>query len=113
MSGPCSTASSATGGGNGQPRRASPAATPRNNDTNASTSKGTRHATVTSALIPIAAPLAAAISGGLGDTHLPHLGAGLQVVPGERVAAFSLEMVIERFRVVVVLAVMILVSIGH
>src|SRR5450759_2823068 len=102
MSGPCSTTSSATGGGNGQPRRASPAATPRNNDTNASTSKGTRHATVTSALIPIAAPLAAAISGGLGDTHFPHLGAGLQVVPGERVAAFSLEMVIERFRIVVI-----------
>src|SRR5512135_254984 len=102
ISGPCSRARSAAGGGNAQPRRASPAATPANSEPNASSSKGTRQGTLTCALACIAAPRAATASKGFGDAHFPHFGAGFQVVPGESVAHFSLEVVIERLRIVVI-----------
>ena len=51
--------------------------------------------------LPASAP-AAAISGGLGDTHFPDFRAGLEVVPRECVAAFGLKMIKKRLGIVVV-----------
>jgi hypothetical protein len=42
------------------------------------------------------------VGGRLADSHLPDVGAGLQVIPGELAFRFGLELVEERLRIVVI-----------